>query len=183
MVIGLAGSFGAGKGEVVNYLTQKKDFKHISARELITKEIKKRELPLNRDSMILVGNDIRAKGGPSHLYELLFAEAKKIEGNVVVESIRAVAEVKYTKEQGGVVIGVDADPKLRYERATHRGSESDNVTFEKWRQQEMDESNPDDPTKQDIFGSLREADFIIQNNSTIEDLHKQIEKVLKEIES
>jgi dephospho-CoA kinase len=181
MIIGLTGSFGAGKGEVARYLVEEKDFHHLSARVLITEEIKKRGLPVNRDTMTEVANDLRAKGGPTYLYEQLIGKAKEIDGDVVVESIRAVAEVVYTKEQGGTVLGVDADPKLRFERTTARGNETDDVTFEKWRAQELAESNPDDPTKQDIFGALKQSDFILQNNGTLKELHQQIDQILNQL--
>ena len=49
MIIGLTGSFGAGKGVVVDYL-KTKGFKHYAARDFITEEINRRNLPVNRDS-------------------------------------------------------------------------------------------------------------------------------------
>jgi dephospho-CoA kinase len=81
MIIGLTGSFGAGKGEVARYLVEEKDFHHLSARVLITEEIKKRGLPVNRDTMTEVANDLRAKGGPTYLYEQLIGKAKEIDGD------------------------------------------------------------------------------------------------------
>ena len=181
MIIGITGSFGAGKGVVADYLVQEKGFAHFSARSFITEEIKKRGLPVDRDSMIEVANDLRANGGPTYIFEQLVQQAKEHGGNAVVESVRAVAEAKYIQAEGGVVLGVDADPKLRYERAVNRGSETDNVTFEEWRAQEIRESNPDDPTKQDIFGALQESDIIIRNEGTVEHLHEQIDTVLKQM--
>lgn len=181
MIIGLAGSFGAGKGEVANYLTRERGFQHLSARSLIIEEVKKRGLNVDRDSLTKTGNDLREEGGPTYLYELLIKKANQIGGDVAVESIRAVAEARYTKENGGVVIGVDADSKLRYERAIKRGSETDQVTFEEWLEQERKESNPGDPTKQDIFGALKESDYLILNNGTMTELHKQIDDVLEQL--
>lgn len=178
MIIGITGSFGAGKGVVADYLVQKKGFAHFSARGFITEEIKKRGLPVNRDSMIEVANDLRAHGGPTFIFEQLITQAKAYGKDAVVESIRAVAEVRYTKEQGGIVLGIDAEPKIRYERALQRGSETDKVLFKEWCEQEVRESNPDDPTKQDIFGALKESDYIIQNTGGIEELHQKIETFL-----
>ena len=183
LVIGITGSFGAGKGCVADYLVRKKGFKHFSARSFITEEIKKRGLPVDRDSMTVVANDLRQRHGPSYILEQLVDQAKEFGGDAVVESIRAVAEARYVKSQGGYVLGVDADPKVRYERTHKRGSETDNVSFEKWRKQELNESNPDDPTKQDIFGALRESDVIISNTKTLNELHEQIDTFLTSISS
>lgn len=181
MIIGIAGSFGAGKGVVVDYLVRTKGFKHYSASGLITDEIKRRGLPINRDTMIVVANDLRKSHGSAYLMEEMYRLASETGGDAVLESLRAVAEARKIKELGGTVIGVDADSKLRYERAVKRDSEKDNVSYEKFLAQEKAESNPDDPTKQDIFGAFKEVDYIITNNGTLKELHAQIDEVLKQI--
>lgn len=181
MIIGIAGSFGSGKGAVVDYLVTNEGFKHFSASGLITDEIKRRGLPVNRDTMTVVANDLRKLHGPAYLMEEMYRLASEEGGDAVLESLRAVAEAQKVKELGGTVIGVDADSKIRYERAVKRGSEKDNVSYEKFLEQERAESNPDDPTKQDVFSVLKESDFIVTNNGTLEELHAQIDEVLKQI--
>lgn len=181
MILGITGSFGAGKGAVVEYLTQQKGFRHYSASGFITEEIVRREMPVNRDSMIVVANDLRADHGSSYIIDSLYKKAEEQGGDSIIESLRAVAEVRRIKELGGIVIGIDAEPTLRYERAFARHSEKDNVPFDKWLAQERAESNPDDPTKQDIFGALKEADVVITNNGSLEELHQKTEDVLNSI--
>ncbi len=178
MILGLTGSFGAGKGWVANYLVTEKGFAHFSARTFIIAEITRLGLPINRDSMIVVANDLRKNHGPTYIFEQLVGMAKEHGGDCVVESIRAVAEAQYLKGQGGVVLGIDATPEIRYDRIRKRGNETDNVTFAEWRDQEIRESNPDDPTKQDIFGALRESDHIISNDGDEEALRQAIDKFL-----
>lgn len=180
MIIGLTGSFGSGKGEFVRYLVEEKGFTHLSARKLIVEELEKIGRSVNRDTMIVMGNQLRAKGGPNYILKCLINKAFEIPGDVVVESIRAVAEAEYTQAEGGVVIGVDADPELRYKRSVLRASETDSVSFEQWKEQEKTESNSEDPTKQDIFGSLKKSDYIIDNNGTIEELHSKIDEILSD---
>ena len=175
MIIGLTGSFGAGKGWVADYLVSSRGFAHFSARTFIIAEITKRGMPIDRDSMIVVANDLRKSHGPTYIFEQLVGMAKEHGGDCVVESIRAVAEAKYLKEQGGVVLGIDADPMIRFERIQRRGNETDNVTFDEWRDQEIRESNPDDPTKQDIFGALKESDEIINNDGDEEALRQAVD--------
>jgi dephospho-CoA kinase len=179
MIIGITGSFGAGKGEVVDYLVKNRGFRHYSASGFITEEIVRRGLPINRDSMIAVGNELRATHGPAYIIESLYERAAKQGGDAVIEALRAVAEAQKIKELGGLIVGVDADPKLRYSRAFARKSEKDSVSFEKWQQQEQQETNPGDPTKQDIFGALKESDAIIYNNGSLEELFAQVEAALK----
>jgi dephospho-CoA kinase len=175
MIIGLTGSFGSGKGAIIDYLVQAHGFKHYSATSLIIEEIKRLGMPVNRDSMFIAANGLRKEHGPAYFVETLFKQANADGGDAVIESLRAVAEAKKIKELGGTVIGADADPRIRYERAKSRGSEKDNVSYEKFLEQERAESNPDDPYKQDIFGALKESDYIIMNNGSFEELHAQID--------
>jgi dephospho-CoA kinase len=180
MIIGITGSFGAGKGAVVDYLVREKGFGDYSARAFITDEIKFRGLPVNRDTMAEVANDLRQKHEPTYIIESLYTKAKDRGGDAVIESLRAVAEVRLIKKLGGIVLGIDAPPELRYERAVARGSETDKVPYEEWLQQEIRESNPNDPTKQDIFGSLREADIVIENKGSLQELYEKIDEMLKQ---
>lgn len=175
MIVGLTGSFGAGKGFVADYLVHEKGFAHFSARTFIIQELERRGLEVNRDTMTTVANDLRATHGPTYIFEQLVHMAKDHGGDVVVESVRAVAEALYIKEQGGIVLGIDADPQIRYERIVKRGSETDHVTFEEWRAQELRESNPNDPTKQDIFGALKLSDIIIMNTASITSLKAEVD--------
>jgi len=181
MIIGIAGSFGAGKGTVVDYLIKEHGFTHYSASGFIVEEIERRGLPVNRDNMTVVANELRALHGPSFIIDSLYARAEVHDGDVVIESLRAVAEVQRIKELGGIVIGVDAESTLRYERAHARKSLKDDVSYEKWLLQEKAESNESDPTKQNIFGALKEADVVFSNNGTMEELYKQVKEFLQTV--
>ena len=183
MIIGIAGSFGSGKGMVADYLVKQKGFFHFSAREFIFQEAEKRGLSRDggREVLIPVANDLRAKGGPAFIADALYSQAVENGGDAVLESFRAIAEVERLQELGGVVLGVDAAPEIRYERTVARGSETDHVSFEEWRNHETRESNPDDRTKQDIFGSLAASDHVVKNEGTIEELHQKVEEWLQTI--
>ena len=63
MIIGITGTDGVGKGEVVNYLTTKHDFTHYSARALLTVEAKNRGLTASRANLLMVANDLRRLWG------------------------------------------------------------------------------------------------------------------------
>lgn len=183
MIIGITGSFGAGKGVVVDYLVKNKGFKHYSARDFIFEEARRRGLDTNlgREVTIPLANELRAGHGPAYIVESLYARAKAAGGSAVIESLRATAEVRKLKELGAFVLGVDAEPQIRYERAAKRGSETDHVTYEEWLDQERRETNPGDPTKQDIFGALKESDAVVLNNGTPEELYAQVESALEKV--
>ena len=75
ITIGITGTLGAGKGTIVDYLVQQRGFVHYSVRAFITEEIKRRGLEVNRDTMTLVGNDLRAQHSPSWIVEQLYEKA------------------------------------------------------------------------------------------------------------
>ncbi len=180
MIIGITGSFGAGKGTAVEYLKRNHNFQHYSASGFIVEEIERRNLPVNRDTMALIANRMREENGASYIIDSLYARAKASGTRVVIESLRAVAEVKRIKELGGVVLGVDALPEVRYQHILKRNSVKDDVTYEKWLAQEQAESNQTDPYKQNIFGALKESDYIVGNNGSIAEFYIQVDKFLAE---
>lgn len=178
VMLGITGTNGAGKGTVVEYLIKQKKFVHFSASGLITEEIEKRGLPVNRDSMIEVGNDLRAKNGAGYIAEELIRRASKNEGNSIIESIRTLGEVEKLREKGGILLAVDAEQKLRYERNLKRGGVKDDVSFGEFVEQERKEMESDDPNKQNLLACRKAADYVIQNNGSIEELNNEIEKLL-----
>lgn len=182
MIIGITGTDGAGKGAVVDYLVEHKGFAHYSNSGQITKEIERRGMEVNRANQRLVGNDMRREFGRDVLVVRSLKEftvSGKHDG--VFEAIRALAEAKTIKANGGVLLVVDADQKLRYERITKRGSAKDSVSFEKFCEQEAIEMNDPDPHGMQKAKVMEMADYTIMNEGTLEELHEKIEDVLKHI--
>ncbi|MDD5571017.1 MAG: AAA family ATPase [Bacteroidales bacterium] len=182
IIIGITGTIGAGKGTIVDYLVKNKKFGHFSVRNFLIEEIKKRKLPVDRDSMTLVANDLRSKHSPSYIIEELYKEAKKTSENCIIESIRAIGEVTALKsKENFYLIAIDANPDLRYKRITNRKSETDNITFETFLANEKREMQNSDPSMQNISKCVEMADFVLTNNGTIEELENKTEKIISKI--
>jgi len=177
MLIGITGTNGAGKGAVVDYLISTKGFSHYSARAFIREEAERRRLPLNRDTLRALGNDLRREHGPAYLVESMYKEAVQ-DTNAVIESIRTIGEAEFLKGKHALILAVDADRKLRYERIVLRNNESDQVTFEQFCEQEDREMASSDPWDMNVFGVMQLADARIENDSTIEELHARIDAAL-----
>ena len=175
MIIGITGTNGAGKGTVVDYLIQKKSFAHYSVREFLLAEIRERGMPEDRSSMRDVANDLRKMHGPAYVVEQLFAKAEEKGGDVIIESIRTIGEAEFLKSNGALIGAVDADKKLRYERAVLRGSGTDKVSFEEFCMQEDREMASTEPWDMNVFGVMKMADFTLENNGTLDELHAQID--------
>jgi dephospho-CoA kinase len=182
IIIGITGTNGAGKGTIVEYLVEKKSFKHFSARSFIVEEIERRGLENNRDNMIMVGNDLRVKNSPSFIADELFKRASESGQNCIIESLRTVGEIESLKNKGEfILLAVDADPKIRYERIISRSSTTDNISFEKFLADEEKEMTSDDPNRQNLRKCIAMADFMIVNNKDFNYLNQQIEEIYDQI--
>jgi dephospho-CoA kinase len=128
--------------------------------------------------MTVLANELRAEHGPAYFVELALARCgeKKL---CVIESIRTVAEAELLKEKGGVLLAVDADKPVRYERIHRRGSSLDNVTYEEFVRQEETEMHNDNPNKQNIAAVMQLADHTIYNDNDMGALRSDIEVFLQ----
>lgn len=181
MIIGITGTDGAGKGSVVSYL-ETKDFTHYSAREFIVAEIQRQGLTVDRNQMRLTGNELRVKHGNEFVIKQAYKRARQTKvKNVIIESVRVVAEAEYLKNHGGVLLAVDADQSVRYQRVQQRRSESDQVTYEQFVQQDNAESLSNNPSEQSKLAVMQMADYVIMNDGTIEELHQKVEQWLKSL--
>lgn len=178
MIIGITGTIGAGKGTVAEYLVAQ-GFTHFSVRDFLREELSRRNLEATRDNMVVVANELRKNFGPAHILEMLYKQAREHGGNAVIESIRTAGEVDFLKAQEDfVLLAVDADRRVRYDRVVLRGSSTDNVTFEKFSEQEDLESNGSDPWTQNLANCIERSDIVMTNNGTIPELYAQVDVYL-----
>lgn len=178
-VIGITGTIGAGKGTVVEYLMNVKGYAHYSVRGYLIQEIRRRGMKVNRDSMVLVANALRAEHNPAFIIEELYREAVKAGKDCVIESLRTPGEVEALRRVDGfLLLAIDADQKLRFERISKRGSETDRIDFETFIENENREMNSHDPNKQNLRKCIEMADFVIHNNRTLGELYRKLEEIL-----
>ena len=174
MIIGITGTNGAGKGTIVRILVER-GFKHYSVRSFLIEEIKSRGLEVNRQNMIDVANDLRAKHGASYIVEELYKRALADGGDGVIESIRAVGEVEALRGKDGFVLfAVDADPKVRYKRVCSRAGVTDSLSFEEFCLEEAQEMESNDKSKQNLLACRKMADHFFRNESSMEELSRRV---------
>lgn len=182
MLLGITGTDGSGKGTVVDYLVKEKSFTHYSARAMFIEELERQGRSTTRDDLRLMGNELREKHGNDQLITHYFKRFQESgAANAVIESLRATAEVETLRAKGGILLAVDAGQQLRYERIQERKLSSDQISFEKFVEQEAIEMNDPDPHGMQKAKVMQMADYTIQNNGTLEALHTQIEEVLTKI--
>ena len=108
---------------------------------------------------VIVANELRSLHSPSYLVEQLYRKASEEGGNCIIESVRTPGEVDALRSTRSsncsfALFAVDADPQVRYKRITQRASETDQVTFEEFIENEQREMNNTDPTKQNLVSAV-----------------------------
>ena len=182
IVIGITGTLGAGKGTLVNFLCKEMGYLHFSVRALVTEHILDRGMEVNRDSMVVVANELREQHSPSYLVEVLYERARRSGRNCVIESIRTPGEVEALRRKGHFYLfAVDARPELRYQRIRRRNSETDHITYEIFLENEAREMASEDPNKQNLQKCISMADHLFMNNKTISHLYEDLITVLDNI--
>lgn len=183
VIIGITGTIGAGKGTIVEYLQQKHNFSHYSVRNYLIKVAEKENIPLCRDSYVLIANRLRTEHSPSFIIDELYNEALENGQNAIIESIRTEGEIISLRKKGNFVLfAIDADPKIRYQRVTMRKTETDNITFEKFLADEQKEMTSTNPNHQNLSRCIELADYVINNDGDFDQLHQKIDEILAKIQ-
>ncbi len=182
LIIGITGTIGAGKGTIVKYLTEQKQFKHYSVRSFLIDEIEKRKLIVNRDSMTMIANELRANHSPSFVTDQLYNKALITGSNCIIESIRTPGEIDSLRDKNDFYLfAIDAPSEIRYQRILLRKSETDNISYQTFIENENREMDTDDPNKQNLRKCIEMADFVFENSGSINELEKKVEIILNKI--
>lgn len=175
-IVGITGTSWAGKGTVVEILINQYGYQHYGVSEYLSQELKKQRLPIDRQHLINLANQLRSKYGSWAIVQLLYQQAKQQNENAIIESLRSVWEVQELKKNTDfILLAVDADPQTRYQRILQRKSTKDQVSRETFLQQEHSEMQNSDPNKQNIQACMDLADYHINNDGTLDELEAQIQ--------
>ena len=178
MIIGLTGSNGSGKGEVVAFL-QAKGFSARSLSDVIRDEVRGRGLEVTRERLIEAGRELRSSGGTGILARRVL---ESIEGdkNCIVDSFRHPDEVKVFRSRPDFcLLRIEADQEVRFERLRQRGREGDPQDKEAFLAVEKREAGDADPHGQQLIACGAEADFAVSNNGSVSELTGQVSAILK----
>lgn len=184
IIIGITGTLGAGKGTVVEYLVSRYGFKNFAVSDtFLAGEAVKRGIQPTRIARRDIANEYRALG-PTKLMEAVYEMAKSsIDAgeNVIIEPQHTAAEVKFIQSIGGIELSIDANLKTRYERIVKRGSDKDKVGYEEFEKEQIREMASEDPNLNNLGAAIAVANFLLTNDGTLEDLHKQVDDIMAKI--
>ena len=180
MIIGLTGKNGAGKGEAASFL-QSVGFQYYSLSDVVREEVAARHLPVTRDNLVVVANELRSNFGAKILAERILQKLHP-EKNYVIDSIRNPAEIEVLRgSENFTLIAITADAKVRFERMKQRARENDPTTYEGFLTAEAREAESADPNRQQLNKSEAMADTQVANDGLLAEMHFGLRRVLAEL--
>lgn len=182
MLVGIVGMNGAGKEEVGRYLQERYGFSHKDLGQEVRDELKRMGKDhLDRKEMDNLGNGRRKLFGPNYWCNRAIGSMNS--DNMVITSLRNVAEVEEIISRKGIIIEVFADLKTRYDRTTERVNRDPNAhgdvkSFEYFKEREEANLRSEDPTKMQLLECIKLAQYRIDNNGTVLELHSRIDALI-----
>ncbi|MFH1829979.1 MAG: deaminase [Pseudomonadota bacterium] len=178
MIIGLTGKNGSGKGEVAKFLTES-GYEYYSLSDFLRDELVRCGKEVTRQTLIDIGNELRAKHGASTLAERALTKLDP-EAHAIIDSIRNPFEVEALRRRKDFhLLSIESDSQVRFERIKSRGRESDPQTYESFLEIEAKEAQTPDPATQQLNRTASMADAVVYNNSSLDELRDQVRQVIQ----
>ncbi|MFC1645265.1 AAA family ATPase [Patescibacteria group bacterium] len=179
IILGITGEIAGGKGTVTSYLEKKNGadaFKFSSALRDVAKRM---HLEINRENLQKISTIFRDNFDDNILSRVIYEDVKNSNSElIVIDGVRRMADIEYLKQLPGFrLIYVDTEINSRYERITQRGENADDnsKTFEEFEDDHKREA------ELQIKGLKEDADFVVNNNGTFDDLYNQVEDILTQL--
>lgn len=177
-IIGLSGTFASGKDTLAKLLTQQYGYFHLSTSNMVREEAMKQFGNSERPTCHIVAKKLREEQGAGIFVKKALAQSRQSE--IVISGIRTTGEADEIRNVGGVVVFVDADTALRYERMKSRKRDKETqLTFEEFQVQEAREWQAGDKPSDFNLKKVKEtADVVLENNMDLESFLKNAKEGL-----
>jgi dephospho-CoA kinase len=147
-----------------------------SLSDVVREEATRLGLDHTRDTLITLGVRLRTTGGAGALAQAILP---RLEARAAVDSIRNPGEVAALRSLPRfILLGVDAPQRLRFDRSIKRGRTGDGDSFEEFARKEARENSTTEAGQQ-LLATLALADVVIQNDSSLDELHVRVQRALE----
>lgn len=181
IIIGLTGLPASGKGRATSYIVNKYQASRHGFSDSLRDVVRRLKIEENRDNLQKLSIILRQQFGEDLLAKAMAEDIKHdTHDYVIAEGVRREADIIYLKELKGFhLISIEADIKIRYERLKNRAqnTDDDGKTFEEFLKDHEKE------TELLIPSLMAKAEFKIDNNGTEEELEKQIDQIINQIQN
>jgi len=176
-LIGISGTNGSGKDTIGSILANNYGFWFCSLSDILRTELKSQGLSSSRENMRQLSANWRREFGISILVDRAQAEFTQLKSKyhgLAMASIRNPGEADAIHQAGGLMLWIDADPTIRYQRVQNRSERGglnrridDLKTFDQFIAEEAAEMNhpkASDGTTLSMSQVKNKCDIFIQND-------------------
>jgi len=180
IILGLAGEIASGKGTAAAYIEEGYEGRAYGYSGPLRDIARRLYLEENRQNLQTLSTTLRRAFFDDLLSEVLFKDIEKDKKKVIaIDGVRRMSDIKsMMKLEGFRLIYVETDIRTRYERIVNRGQNSDDSgkTFKEFEEDHGRE------TETRIRQLKDEADFVVDNNGSFDELYKQLDEIITKIQ-
>ncbi len=178
IIIGLVGETGSGKDTVAHYLKRRYDVQLLRFSLPLKKTLDLFFNKSSKEDQSWLYTTFKERFGEDVLHQGVRRYVEQHDGLMCVNGMRMLKDLDFIKSfKNNYIMYVTADQKLRWERVVGRGEKSDdNQTLEQFKEFEATAE-----TEKNIPAIGAQADFVIKNDGTMDDLLWQVDDAMKEI--
>lgn len=176
IIIALTGHPASGKGKAAGYLKKKYQARTFRFSAILMDMLKRLHLEITRENNVIMSAGLRKYFGEDILSKAMAEDINKAKnGVIVIDGVRRAADIKYLKNRKNFyLVGITADPKIRYKRQLLRKEKPDDAkkTFKKFLKEHKSVSD------KNVESLIRQADIKINNDGGLKKLHEQIDQII-----
>lgn len=177
MLLAVVGMPGSGKSEAARFLEKKLGFKYLRFGDVVETMLRKEKKEINEVNEREMRERLREEGGMAAMakaIEVKLAEVVSNEEKVVLDGLYSWEEYEYLKEkyEDLKLVCVYAAPEVRYKRLAVRRHRSLN-------DEEAKSRDAAELQRLNKGGPIAMADFLVVNEGSLQELYKQLEKLIK----
>lgn len=178
VLLAFVGMPGSGKSEAVRYLDQK-SFVSVRFGDVTEQKLRERNLPITPENEQQIREEIRRELGMDAYAKENEQKIKDLIGSnslVVIDGLYSWEEYRYLKVRFTqlLLVHVYSEAEIRYKRLENRPVRPFSIEKAKIRDiSEIENLNKGGP--------IAIADYLVVNNTTVDDLYKQIDMLIKRL--
>lgn len=179
-IIGLVGELASGKDVTKKYLEDHYGASCHRFSTILRDVLSRLYLPIVRKNLQNLSTVLRGHFGEDLLAKIIAEDVKNDPHEIIViDGIRRDADIIYLRNLPGfVLLSLEVDAKTRYERLIKRKENADDAskTYEQFLVDGQKEAELEIPKV------MAEANYKLNNNGSHEDLYRQLENIIIELE-
>jgi len=181
IVLGIIGEIATGKTTATDYLIEKYGAKSVRFSDSLGSGLDRFYIEKNRHNYQTLSRIMRENFGQDIISKTVARDIEGFDTEIVItEGIRRPSDVNFltsTYPNNFFTINIESKEEDRFSRLATRGEKPDDAT-KTWEEFQKDGTAEAEVAIKDI---AKDAQFTINNNGTLEELHSQIEEILKKI--